>query len=123
MVTVWNVYKHGLKAQEGIYIGRAGKGQDGYWGNPVAVGHKCSYCSRIHTKGGDTLPCYRQYLETRLANDAMFLMRFVDMMSARKDLVCFCAPSQGLLVTDPHICHGQVMIDVFQKMRKESSHG
>lgn len=78
-----------------VYVGRAGHGLDGYFGNPVARRRPCPECSQIHVDGGSTLACYRQYLERRLAADTEFRRRVTGLRG--KTLVCFCKPGP---------CHG-----------------
>ena len=81
-----------------VYIGRAGKGHDGYFGNPVAAGRRCPMCSTVHTRAGDTLPCYRTHLRERLTSDAAFRARVKGLHGMK--LVCFCFPRP---------CHGTVL--------------
>lgn len=81
-----------------VYIGRAGRGFDGYFGNPVRVGVACPECGRIHTSPGDTLPCYTRYLDRRLSQDAEFRRRVARLRGKR--LGCFCKPKP---------CHGDVL--------------
>ena len=71
-----------------VYIGRAGKGQDGYFGNPFDV--------RKH--GKDALPLFIEYFHKRLTTDAEFHARVLAL--AGKKLGCFCAPRP---------CHGDVI--------------
>lgn len=88
------------KERYDIYIGRAGKGKDGYFGNPVKVGGRCPFCSAIHATAGSTIECYRVYFSRRLANDAMFL-EMVKTLKGKK-LGCFCKPNP---------CHGDVIVE------------
>lgn len=55
-----------------VYIGRSGKGKKGLFGNPVIPGRKCSVCGNVHQKGGDTLQCYKVYLDERIETDKEF---------------------------------------------------
>jgi len=82
-----------------VYIGRAGRGQDGYFGNPVAMGRKCPVCRSVHRSGGSTLPCYKQWFANRLATDNEFLRRILELKGKR--LGCFCKPRP---------CHGDVIV-------------
>ena len=74
------------------YIGRSGKGQDGYFGNPF----------RLNTgeSRGSTLEKYRKYFYEKLANDPEFKRR----IHALKGLVlgCFCKPWD---------CHGDIIAE------------
>jgi len=78
-----------------VYIGRAGHGHDGYFGNPVALNRRCPECSLTHERSGSTLRCYRDYLLRRLRADPVFLARVRELH--KKTLVCFCKPAP---------CHG-----------------
>jgi hypothetical protein len=81
-----------------VYIGRAGRGSDGTFGNPCAIGRTCPECGAIHQDGGSTLPCYETYLVRRLASDPAFKAKVLALKG--KTLGCFCRPSP---------CHGDVL--------------
>lgn len=73
-----------------IYIGCAGHGKDGYFGNPFRL-----------TPGanrGSTLERYRNYFYTRLHTDAEFRKRIHALKGKR--LGCFCKPFP---------CHGDII--------------
>ena len=74
-----------------VYIGRAGRGQDGYFGNPFRLGRQ----SR-----GATIERYRGYFLNRLRNDEQFARRVRELKG--KTLGCFCKP---------HPCHGDVIAE------------
>ena len=76
-----------------IYIGRAGKGQDGYFGNPIARGKSCPVCGKIHLAAGDTIPCYECYFKRRIKEDEKFFRRIMEL--GGKTLGCFCKPGPG----------------------------
>ena len=80
-----------------VYIGRFGRGQDGYFGNPYKV--------RDH--GHDAISLYRTYFNHKLKNDAEFRRR-VDALKG-KTLGCFCAPKA---------CHGDVIVEYLEQERK-----
>jgi len=84
--------------KEFVYIGRAGKGMTGMFGNPIIVGKKCMICGDVHMHGGGTLVCYREYMLTRMSHDT----EFAEAIKGLKDktLVCFCKPAP---------CHGDVI--------------
>lgn len=84
-----------------VYCGRPGRGQDGYFGNPVKRGQPCPVCGKIHHDNGSTLPCYREYLLNRLETDAEFFLSFKNLRG--KILVCFCKPGP---------CHTDIMIEI-----------
>lgn len=94
MTRVVNLYKDKFD----VYIGRAGKGQDGFFGNPVRIGYACPECGTKHMDGGSTLPCYRAYFERRMRRDPEFRDRVEELKG--KTMACFCAPKP---------CHGDVM--------------
>lgn len=73
-----------------VYIGRAGKGQDGYFGNPFKL-------SPTATRGS-TLNRYRSYFVERLKKDPEFKRR-VHKLKGRV-LGCFCKPED---------CHGDII--------------
>lgn len=93
-----------------VYIGRAGKGQDGYFGNPVRIGYKCPVCSSVHSSGGDTLPCYEKYLRDRLFHDETFRLSVKNLLG--KVLGCFCKPKP---------CHGDILIKVCKELNNVSN--
>lgn len=81
-----------------VYIGRAGRGLSGYFGNPIKRGHVCGVCDEIHYGPGRTLPCFERYFLARLEQDP----EFKEQVLALKDKVlgCFCKPGP---------CHGDVI--------------
>jgi hypothetical protein len=77
-----------------VYIGRAGHGRDGYFGNP--------YRLRSHATASERAACleqYRAYFETRIEMDAEFRRRVLALRG--QVLGCFCAPQP---------CHGDVIV-------------
>lgn len=73
-----------------VYIGRAGRGLDGYFGNPYKR-------NGIHSR--DTLIArYAVYFAKRIVSDAEFKRRVLELRGKR--LGCFCTP---------HPCHGNVI--------------
>ena len=75
-----------------IYIGRAGHGFNGHFGNPFVKG--------IDGQRGEVISKYRAYIRERLANDAEFKQAVRGL--AGKTLVCFCKP---------RACHGDVLAE------------
>lgn len=74
-----------------VYIGRAGKGLDGYFGNPFP----------LESFGGDRDAClaaYKTYFLDRVRKDEEFKRRVLALKG--KTLGCFCAPD---------LCHGEVI--------------
>lgn len=72
------------------YIGRKGKGQDGYWGNPFKLSDNAIR--------GSSLNKYENYLVNKLKTDERFNQSFYALKGVT--LVCFCKPEP---------CHGDVM--------------
>lgn len=86
-----------------VYIGRPGRGQMGYFGNPVIKGKECDFCSEVHELAGDTLDCFRAYFEFRIENDPTFKENVLALKG--KILGCFCKPGP---------CHGDVYVDYLE---------
>ena len=81
-----------------VYVGRAGRGYDGFFGNPVRIGAECLECGVVHESGGDTLPCFEIYFKRRLRSDPEFKRRVLGLRGKR--LGCFCVPRP---------CHSEIM--------------
>jgi hypothetical protein len=75
-----------------VYIGRVGKGQSGYFGNPFKVGRG--------EPRGTTIDKFRKYFLERVKNDTEFKGRVGELHD--KILVCFCSPRP---------CHGDVIAE------------
>lgn len=73
-----------------VYIGRAGRGKDGYFGNPIL--------RAVDESPGSTLDGYRAYFYNRLERDPEFKKRVLNLKGKR--LGCFCKPAP---------CHGDVI--------------
>lgn len=104
MAKVVSIYRD----QYDVYIGRAGKGQDGYFGNPIRVGEYCKCCRSIHVSPGSTIPCFTKYFLNRINTDSEFRTRVLALKGLT--LGCFCAPAGGLTASDEHRCHGQPIL-------------
>ena len=74
------------------YIGRAGHGKDGYFGNHFEIG--------VDGTRTEVLAKYRVYFYDRIRNDPEFKRRVLALKG--KCLGCFCLPQK---------CHGEVIID------------
>lgn len=81
-----------------VYIGRPGKGEDGYFGNPCIPGKTCPVCESIHVSPRETIPCFEVYARKRLLADAEYRERVGRLRGKR--LGCFCKPAP---------CHGDVL--------------
>ena len=80
-----------------VYIGRAGKGKDGYFGNPFKLN---SFDSREAT-----IELYRKYFYERLETDLEFKRRIHELKG--KILGCFCKP---------YACHGDVIAEYLNNL-------
>ena len=65
-----------------VYCGRAGHGEDGYFGNPFRVGPDGSR--------NEVIAKHRSYFHARLRWDPAFLQRVLALRGKR--LGCFCVP-------------------------------
>lgn len=84
-----------LKFEEyDVYIGREGKGQSGYFGNPYKSGDK-----------EDNIKLFRKYFYDRLKNDPHFTKRVHQLQG--KKLGCFCKPK---------LCHGDIIADYLNNL-------
>lgn len=80
-----------------VYIGRAGKGQDGYFGNPHTLGYVyCSHCKGHHDRE-QSIAAFKKDFLRRVESDSEFRKRVLSLRGKR--LGCFCKPLQ---------CHGDV---------------
>ena len=92
---VVNIYKE----QFDVYIGRAGRGEDGYFGNPFRMGNG--------TSREDTVEKFQRYFTARIEKDVEFRRRVLALKGKR--LGCFCKPQA---------CHGDVIADWLNKMEQ-----
>lgn len=70
-----------------VYVGRAGKGQDGYFGSPCVSGSRST-----------NIRAFESYFRARIARDPEYKARVLALRGQR--LGCFCAPQ---------ICHAHVI--------------
>ena len=90
---VVNIYKERFDA----YIGRAGRGEDGYFGNPFRTGNG--------TTREDAVLKFQKYFTVRIEKNSEFKRRILALKGKR--LGCFCKPEA---------CHGDVIADWLNKM-------
>lgn len=90
--TVVNLYK---QRDYDEYIGRAGKGQDGYFGNPFNTDDR-EY----------NIKMFAAYFKARLKSDPEFKKRVHALKG--KTLACFCKPKS---------CHGDVIAEYLNKLK------
>lgn len=81
-----------------VYVGRAGHGQSGTFGNPYTVGAKCERCGDYHLSPSTTIPCFEAYFKARIASDPEFKALVAQLRG--KKLGCFCKPKT---------CHGDII--------------
>lgn len=74
-----------------VYIGRAGHGHDGYFGNPFPI---------EASRRSETLDKFRAYFAERIETDPDFKARVLALKG--KTLGCFCKPAA---------CHGDVIAE------------
>lgn len=82
-----------------VYIGRAGKGQDGYFGNPFT----------LQKHGPEALTLFLRYFLERLDREQEFFDRVSALQG--KTLGCFCKPGP---------CHGDVIAQWLDGCSRES---
>ncbi len=88
-----------------VYVGRAGKGHDGFFGNPCVVGRSCPVCGRVHRAPEETIPCFEKYANARILKDPQFRERVGALRG--KTLGCFCKPKS---------CHGDVLAKIADRL-------
>ncbi len=84
------------------YIGRAGDGESGYFGNPFKLAHES-----LRT---EVLAKYRKYFYERIERDKFFKARVLDLRGQR--LGCFC---------HPQMCHGDVIAEYVNNHFKDAA--
>lgn len=82
-----------------VYIGRAGRGHDGYFGNPYRI--------QEGQDRGSTLDKYTKYLVRRVSIDTEFYERVKELSG--KTLVCFCKPNP---------CHGDILAEMSDRLKE-----
>jgi hypothetical protein len=85
-----------------VYIGRPGKGQEGYFGNPHPIGF-CEICDCRHGREL-AISAYKVYFMFRLESDPEFKRRVLELKD--KVLGCFCKPAA---------CHGDIIAEYLDK--------
>lgn len=85
-----------------VYIGRAGKGQDGYFGNPFRL------MGDTDEEREAVLKSYEEWFYNRINHDFEFLRRVLSLSG--KTLGCFCKPKA---------CHGDIIADYLNNPEDE----
>ena len=93
MTTVVNLRKEPYD----VYIGRAGKGQNGYFGNPFDKGTR-----------EENIQDYKDYFYNRICTEPEFRRRVLELKDKR--LGCFCKPKP---------CHGDVIAEYLNNLKDE----
>ena len=84
-----------------VYIGRAGKGQDGYFGNPHTMGGiYCKHCKGYHDRAG-SIAAFKQDFLKRIEEDKEFRVKVIALRG--KTLGCFCKQKDYEVP-----CHGDI---------------
>lgn len=97
--TVVNMHRIQFDPTVDQYIGRAGKGLGGYFGNPFTLGER-----------EENIQNFRTYAQLRVAEDPEYRQAVKGL--AGKRLVCFCAPQP---------CHGDVLVELCQELWEEDA--
>ena len=84
-----------------VYIGRAGHGENGYFGNPFRLGTSMAR--------GSTLDRYRKYFYHRIVTDEEFRKRIGELQG--KTLGCFCKPNP---------CHGDIIKEYLDRIAENT---
>jgi hypothetical protein len=95
---VVNLYKEPFD----VYIGRAGRGHEGYFGNPFRL--------KSEAERADAIGKYRRYFLERIERDPEFKGRILDLRGKR--LGCFCKPK---------LCHGDVIAEWLDRKEPATS--
>lgn len=80
-----------------IYIGRAGRGEDGYFGNPFNSGSR-----------KEKIESFRQYAVNRINEDKEYREKVKNLYGKR--LGCFCKPQA---------CHGDILAELAKQIKIE----
>lgn len=97
VVNISKLRKNWIFDSDYVYIGRAGKGLPGTFGNPFPL--------KSEKDRAIMLEQYREYLESRIETDRFFREAVVALKD--KILVCFCHPKP---------CHGDVLAEVVERL-------
>lgn len=100
-MSVHNLNRESMEEGD-VYVGRAGHGFDGYFGNPFGTkgGQRCeSVQESIHR--------FTEYAKDRLYHDPEYRERVKSLVGKR--LFCFCKPGP---------CHGDVLEELARREAK-----
>jgi hypothetical protein len=88
-----------------VYIGREGRREDGYFGNPCVAGRVCPVCGQVHQVGADTLPCFESFARKRIESDPEYRQKVKELQG--RTLGCFCKPKP---------CHGDILSQLAEEL-------
>jgi hypothetical protein len=93
-----------------VYIGRAGKGKSGYFGNPHTLGGVyCEACKGFHDRNG-AIEAFKKDFYKRISIDEVFKTRVLELKD--KVLGCFCKQA-----TYDVACHGDVYVEYLDNLK------
>lgn len=92
-----------------VYIGRAGHGKDGYFGNPHPVDRYCSLCRTIHNRT-EAIAAFKVDFYSRIEHDSQYKQRILALKD--KTLGCFCKPGK---------CHGDIIVEYLENDKENQT--
>lgn len=107
LTTVVNLSAGALLGPGTIYVGRAGRGLAGTFGNPHRAGDFCS-CGTPHATRAEAIAAFARYFYARLERDPAFWTAVLELRGKR--LACFCVP---------HACHASVIAAYLNELPEE----
>jgi len=103
--TVVNIHLHDYD----VYMGRAGHGHDGYYGNPT---QRDKYAPM-----GSTLAAFSDYFYDRIETDPEFKRRVLELRGKR--LGCFCVEKPWTTTSiGAFFCHAQIIAHYIESNEK-----
>lgn len=103
--TVVNIRLHDYD----VYMGRAGRGHDGYFGNPKPRAR--------NAPPGNTLNDFSDYFFERMETDPEFRQRVIALKGKR--LGCFCVDEPWSTTdTGAFVCHAQIIAHHIESIRE-----
>jgi len=82
-----------------VYIGRPGKGEEGYFGNPFSL--------KDYKNREECMEAFKGYFYKRLDDDEEYKSKILELKD--KILVCFCKVNKNVM------CHGDVFVAFLDK--------
>jgi hypothetical protein len=110
VIHIKNAPKNWRSNPDYVYIGRAGKGLSGYFGNPHKVG-RCLVCNVEHAQG-EACAAFGIYFKQKIVEDVQFHEAVLRLRG--KFLVCFCKTGQGQAGSDTP-CHGDIYVSFLEE--------